>query len=220
MQRITHLETQIAKNKERFRLFDLSIHELFKDESIFTEGAKPNPSSWAEIIGGDLDFEEEFQRIISDKDLPEADDRFTPDSYDGYLLMEIAFDRGDDGPSFAKVTKRLRDSQGLPICTANDNPILDTRMYEVEYLDVFTTSMASNSIAENMFAQVDEEGNCHVLFDEIVEHRCDGNQVKIQDAFSTSTQGKKQRRPTTKGWEILVKWKDRSTTWIALKDMK
>ena len=67
-----------------------------------------------------------FRKIISDKDLPEADDRFTLDLYDGYLQMELAFDRGDDGPSFDKVTERLRDAQGLPIGTANDNPILST----------------------------------------------------------------------------------------------
>ena len=71
-----------------------------------------------------------------------------------------------------------------------------------------------------MFAQVYEEGNRHVLFDEIFEHRCDVNQVKMQDAFSTTTRGVKRRRPTTKGWEILVKWKDGSTTWLELKDMK
>ena len=45
VQRITRLETQTAENKERFRLFDLSIHELFTDEIIVTEGAKPNPAS-------------------------------------------------------------------------------------------------------------------------------------------------------------------------------
>ena len=134
--------------------------------------------------------------------------------------MELAFDRGDDGPSFAKVANRLKDTQGLPIGTSNDNPILDTWMYEVEYLDRFTTSMAANSIAENMFAQVDEEGNRHVLFDEIVEHWCDGNQVKMQDVFSTDTRGVNQRCLATKGWEILVKWKYGGTTWIALKDMK
>ena len=173
---------------------------MFKDEIIVTEGAKPNPASWAEIIGDDPDFEVEFEMIISDKDLPEADDSFTPDSYDGYLQMELAFDRSENGPSFAKVTKRLRDAQGLPIGTANDNLILDNRMYEVEYLDGFTTIMAANSIAEKMFAQVDEEGNLHVLFDEIVEHRCDGNQVKMQDSFYTNTRGVKRRRPTTKGW--------------------
>ena len=93
------------------------------------------------------DSEEEFQRIISNKDLPEANDSFTPDLYGCYLQMELAFNRGDDIPSFAKVTKRLRNAQGLPIGTANDNPILDTCMYEVEYLDEFTTIMAANSIA-------------------------------------------------------------------------
>ena len=103
MQRITHLETQTAENKEQFRLFDISIHELFKDEIIVTEGAKPNPASWEEIIVDDPDFGEKFQRNIKEKDLPEADDSFTPDSYDGYLHMELAFDRGDNSPSFAKV---------------------------------------------------------------------------------------------------------------------
>ena len=128
VQRITHLETQTAENKERFRLFDLSIYEFFKDEIIVTEGAKPNPASWEEIIGDNPDFEEAFLRIISDKDLPEADDSFTPDSYNGYLHMELAFDRGDDSPSFAKAPKRLRDAQGLPIGAENNNPILDTHM--------------------------------------------------------------------------------------------
>ena len=83
VQSITHLETQTAENKERFSLFDLSIHVLFRDEIIVTEGANPNPTSWAEIIGDNPDFEEEFKRIISDKDLPEADNSFTTDSYDG-----------------------------------------------------------------------------------------------------------------------------------------
>jgi hypothetical protein len=30
----------------------------------------------------------------------------------------------------------------------------------------------------------------------------------------------RRRKETTRGWEILVQWKDGSTTWIALKDMK
>ena len=147
-----------------------------------------------------LETTQTLRRTISDKYLPEAENSFTPDSYDGYLQMERAFDRGDDSASFSKVTKRIMGAQGLPIGTANDNPILNTFMYEVEYLDGFTTNMASNSIAENMFAQVDQEGNRHVLFDEVVEHRCDGNQVKIKDAFSTNTRGVKRCLPTTKGW--------------------
>ena len=49
--------------------------------------------------------------------------------------MKIALPRDSEGPEFGKVVKRLRDANGLPIGTANDNPILDSRLYEVEYLD-------------------------------------------------------------------------------------
>ena len=83
-----------------------------------------------------------------------------------------------DLSEYAKVTKRLRDANGLPIGTANDNPILDTRLYEVEYLDGYRTSLAANAIAENLFSQVDEEGNMHVLFDAIINHRVDGSELQ------------------------------------------
>ena len=32
--------------------------------------------------------------------------------------------------------------------------------------------------------------------------------------------GTKRRRETTKGWEILIEWKDGSMNWVALKDVK
>ena len=113
-----------------------------------------------------------------------------------------------------------RDANGLPIGTAHDNSILTSRMYEVEYQDGHRSAMAANAIAQNLFAQVDAEGNCHVLFDEIIDHRTDGKEVKQQDAFLTTRSGTRQRRETTIGWEILVQWKDQSTSWISLKDMK
>ena len=40
---------------------------------------------------------------------------------------------------------------------ANDNPILDSRVYEAEFLDGNKASLAANAIAENLFAQVDDE---------------------------------------------------------------
>jgi hypothetical protein len=44
--------------------------------------------------------------------------------------------------------------------------------------------------------------------------------VKQQDAFLTTRNGNKRRRKTTKGWEILIKWKEGSTTWVSMKDIK
>ena len=42
--------------------------------------------------------------------------------------MELALDRQDDGPEFARVNKRLKDKDVRPIGIATYNSILDTRM--------------------------------------------------------------------------------------------
>ena len=98
--------------------------------------------------------------MTTDELLPEADEEFTPEVFDDtYLNMELALPRSGGEVEFAKVTMRLRDKDGLPIGTADDNLILDTRIYEVEFPDGHRTSLAANAIAENLFAQVDSEGN-------------------------------------------------------------
>ena len=75
----------------------------------------------------DEDFAEEFVKIINNKDIPEADANFTPEVLDDtYLNMELALPRDEPGPEFARVTKRLHDHNGLLVCTANQNLILDS----------------------------------------------------------------------------------------------
>ena len=81
-------------------------------------------------------------------------------------------------------------------------------------------SLSANYIVENLFAQVDQNGNRQVLLDEIIDYRTTGKEVKQQDAFITTRTGTKRRCETTIGWELLEQWKDGSTNWIALKDLK
>ena len=221
VQRVTNLETQTTEFTELFKAFDESIRQRLRDDDFPVDGDKPSPEHWADLIDYDQEFLDEFDHVVNSDDVPEADDTFTPEVFDDtYLNMEVALPRSEPGPEFARVTKRLKDAEGRPIGTANDNPILDSRMYEVEYSDGHKASMAANAIALSMFAQVDEEGNRHVLFQEIVDYRTNGKEVKQQDAFISNKSGVKRRRETTVGWEILVSWKDGSTTWVALKDMK
>ena len=78
------------------------------------------------------------------------------------FIENLALPRDGEGPEYARVTKGLRDKDGMPVGTANDNPILDTRVYEVEYADGHKAALAANAIAENMFAQIDDESNRHV----------------------------------------------------------
>ena len=76
-----------------------------------------------------------------------------------------------------------------------------------------------NTISENLFSRVDEEGNIFVLFDDIVYHRVDGTYTMHQEACIVSKNGSNRQRETTKCWEILIQWKDDSTTWESMEDI-
>ena len=77
--------------------------------------------------------------------------------------MELIFNRGGDRPEFSRVKKILKDANGRPIGVANDNPILESRMYEVEYRDEYVAETEANIIVEKIFAQFDQEGNIFVV---------------------------------------------------------
>ena len=68
-------------------------------------------------------------------DVPETDNKFNPDSYDQYLQIELVIDRGDKHPETTRVTKRLKNHRGNSIGTTNNNPIMDSRLYEIEFAD-------------------------------------------------------------------------------------
>ena len=219
---VTNLEKQQTDVNHRTAEFDSAITARFNDdEHVLVEGGKIQPQDWSEPVD-DLDFHDEFHNVVSNPEVPEADQQFTLDVFDDrYLNMELALPHGDEAtPQYAKVTKRLRDANGIPIGTADDYPILDTRMYEVEFMDGTKQSLSANYIAENVFAQVDQNGNREVRLDEITEYRTTSQELKQQDAFITTRTGTERRHKATIRWELLVQWKDGSTNWIALKDLK
>jgi hypothetical protein len=229
VQRLTNLERSQDIWIHKCKDFDTAILERLRDANhVIALNEDDQPFDWeAQDFSADDDFSAEFGRALSDDTILEEDDiaqhssEPTPDSFDTYVNMEVSLPRGEDNTmEFAKVTKRMRDNDGNPIGVANDNPILDTRLYEVEWHDGRREALAANVIAENLFAQVDDEGNRHVLLQDIVDHRKSDDAVSGDDAFFTSQSGLKQRRRTTKGWDLCVQWKDGSTNWIALKDLK
>jgi hypothetical protein len=172
VQRVTNLEKETNEVKESVKEHDIEISCRFKEEEDLTcDGAKPNPADWSECLEHDPDFQEELDNIVNNSKVPEANDDFAPDAHnDTHVSMELAMPRDGNGPEFARVTKRLRDENGLPMGTANNNLTLDTRSCKVEHQDGHKDALAANAVAKNMFAQVNNEGNCYVLFNEIIHH--------------------------------------------------
>ena len=185
VQRVTNLELQTDNVKSIFNKYDETVASKIQSPIRHYSGDKPDPDDWKDYAD-DIEFQEEFNRVYNSQLVSEADS-YTPEvADDTYLGMELALPRDSEGPEYARVTKRLRDANGLPIGTSDNNPILDTRLYEVEYPDGYKTSMAANSIAENLFAQIDQEGNRFVAFDSIMDHRTDGTEIKPDNAFIRS----------------------------------
>ena len=112
--------------------------------------------------------------------MPELDEYSTPETFDEYLTASVMLPRGGEVLK-AQGVARKRDVNGNPIGKANSNPILDTREYIVEFEDGATDVYSANMIAENMYAQIDNEGKTFALMSEIVDHKSDARAMKVAD---------------------------------------
>ena len=69
------------------------INELYIEGNfIDTLNNKPNIELWEDLAGNDEIFHGEFSRVITNEDIPEADDIFDPEEFDNYVNMELALD--------------------------------------------------------------------------------------------------------------------------------
>ncbi|KAL7483918.1 hypothetical protein ACHAW6_009561 [Cyclotella cf. meneghiniana] len=125
-----------------------------------------------------------------------------------------------DRHKLARVLYRKRDSNGVPVGTTHKQPSIDTRVYEVHLPDGCTEERAANTIAEASYAQCNPDGNQYVMLDAIMDYRKNpnvsisgNNQVKIVN-------GKKVVSHSTCSWELCCEWKDSSTSWKKLSDLK
>jgi hypothetical protein len=71
-----------------------------------------------------------------------------------------------------------------------------------------------------MYSQVDADGHHHLLLQELIDHRKLPTAMTKEDMWSISHKGNQTMKATTRGWEICVQWKDGSTSWERLCDIK
>jgi hypothetical protein len=147
----------------------------------------------------------------------DADD-YDADAYDAYITSQVLLPKGDQ-MRLGTVRRRTKDENGNPVGRANNNPILDSRLHVVDFPDGESLEYAANIIAENIYSQVDDEGRQQMLLDEIVDHRTDEDAVAQNDGFIIHN-GRSSQKRTTKGWQLCVQWKDGSTSWERLADIK
>ena len=120
----------------------------------------------------------------------------------------------------SQVLWRKHDHERKPAGVVHHQSALDSRVYEVQFLDSRTKELTANAITEVLCAKCDPDGNEYVLLDAIMDYRKDpdvaiscADQVKIID-------GKKYFYMYVCGWELCCKWKNSSTSWQNLSNLK
>lgn len=139
--------------------------------------------------------------------------------FDRLIHAELTLPQGEELQN-ARVVGRHKDSDGNVVGTFNENPILNTIVYDVEFPDGAVRQYAANIIAENMYSQVDSEGFQYELLDSIIDCAKDGNALEKGQEYVVTKRGRQRISHTTAGWKLLVLWKGGGEQWIPLKDLK
>jgi len=160
----------------------------------------------------------EDEQTEGDKFTTPDRDSLKDDHFDQYLNAAVLLPSGDRLQT-GKVTKRKKDENGVTIGVAHDKTMLDTREYIVEFPDGAEMEFSANKIAEAMITQCDIEGNQHLLLDCITDFKMNEHAVQMADK-DVIIKGRKYLKKTTKGWHLCCNWKDGTSTWERLADLK
>ena len=120
-----------------------------------------------------------------------------------------------------KVKRRALGLDGRTMGSWSDNPIMNSMIHEVEFPDGQVEEYSANIIAKNILSQVDSDGYSMQLMQVIVDYKCDDSMaVQMADQHVFTKSGQKCLCKSTRGWNLLVHWKDGSDSWINLSEMK
>ena len=103
--------------------------------------------------------------------------------------------------------------------TRNKNPVFDTRKYEVQFHNRDLHTYTANVITELFYSQEYSEEHDSLYLADIMDHKSNASALINDDNYTTSN-GRKVPKRTVIGQKILHKWKDKSTCWVPLNDVK
>ncbi len=109
------------------------------------------------------------------------------------------------GNTFARrtVVSRKRDAEGNITGRVHNNPILDSRLYDVESTDSKVTALMGNAIAKAMYAQCDLDRNKYIALDELIDVKCTEDALTLEQQKLT-VNGTTRNRKVHKGLVHLL----------------
>lgn len=125
--------------------------------------------------------------------------------YDRMLNAEVQLQNGDE-IGLAKVLRRAIGPDSRVAGEYNENPLLNSIVYEVEFSDGQIKEYAANIIAENMLRQVNHEGYSTTLMAGTVDYSKDeSTAVSKSDKWVYTKRGGRRLRKSTAGWKLEMR---------------
>ena len=124
--------------------------------------------------------------------------------YDMLISLELSMPQGEVLRS-AKVVVRKQGPDGECIGTYDNNPIITTMTYDVEFPDGEIREYAANIIAESMLSQVDNEGYTLQHLSQIIDASSDYSAVSKSALYCTTKRGNRRMRHTICGWKMILR---------------
>ena len=122
---------------------------------------------------------------------------------------------------YGKVKKQALNPEGQTTGSYDENTMLKSIIYKVEFEERYVKEYSTNTIADNMLSQVDYYGLTLTMMEGIIDYQKDAaTAVTKDDMYIVTNRGQKEIWKTTVGWQLLVQWQERSESWIHFKDLK
>jgi len=216
IQEVTKEELNSSEVKRLVEVYDKEIEEKFRSNT------DSNITSF-QLYREDEDIDNEPEQEPIDPDATALIiDEIDNDAYDELLYVEPIL-HCDGQQIRARVTGRKRDANGNPIGQFHPNPMLNSRIYLAEFPDGCIQELSANAIVEAVYNQIDGDGYDENLFQDIIDHRFDSTALtkeELQQLRCVRSENQGKRFCTLKGWEICLSWKDGTTSWHPLSEVK
>jgi hypothetical protein len=147
------------------------------------------------------DKDEPKRTVPNIEDLVDANGKLLKQqpAYVKILQSEVYLQLGES-MTIGRVAKRAIGPDGTVAGTYDENPCLNTMIYEVEFPDRQLKDYAANVIAESMLTQVDSDGFSITMIEAMIDYQKDkAVAVPKIDKYLITTSGHKRLRKTTVG---------------------
>jgi hypothetical protein len=214
---LTQDEIQSPTEKKEREEFDIAVKNKFCP-AMNKDDFQDDPD-YADVVTPTYECYEDD--AVSPSKMPYTDDikeEHDVDTYDQYVGAHVRVPIGDEIRS-GKVVRRKRELDDTVRRRANAKSMLDTRTYEIEFPDGRSDEYTANVITDNMYAQCDIEGRQYNLMEGIIDRKTDRHAIEPAGMYIKHDSNKKVSK-TAKCWHLCVEWKDVTTSWERLVDIK